>query len=208
MALTRPKIGLLGGSFDPVHRAHIMLAETAYQQLDLDSVQLIPAGNPWQRAPLSASKDHRLAMLKLAAGQRSWLYINTIEIDRDGPTYTADTLRQLPADNDYYWILGSDQLANFCTWHEWRTIAQRVHLTVAERPGSNNVAPQPLLQYLQSLNRSIIHLPFSPQGTSATCIRRLLAQSRPTDQFLDPAVAAYIKQHRLYEGEAGSQLTV
>ncbi len=208
MAVIRQKIGLLGGSFDPVHIAHVALAETAYHTLGLNKVELIPAGNPWQRAPLSADKQHRLAMLKLAIGQRAWLHINTMEIERRGPTYTIDTLKELPAGPDYYWILGSDQLNNFCSWHAWRDITQRVYLVVARRPESTVDAPEPLQQYLHSIDKKIIHLPFSPQAISATEIRERLTQGKPADRFLDPAVAAYIRQHRLYEGDVETQLTV
>lgn len=147
-------------------------------------------------------------MLQHAVGKRDWLQVNTLEIDRDGPTYTIDTVRQLPADNDYYWILGSDQLNNFCTWQAWCDIAQRVHLVVAARPGSPLRTPQPLEQHLRSLNRSIIRLPFSPQPVSATHIRNVLARGESADAYLDPAVAAYIRQHRLYTGDATNEITV
>src|SRR5699024_3762236 len=82
MAVRPGRIGLLGGSFDPVHTAHIALAKSARSTLDLDQVQLIPAANPWQREPLKASSQHRLAMLDLAIKRCNWLAINTIEIDR------------------------------------------------------------------------------------------------------------------------------
>lgn len=208
MDLVRRKTGLLGGSFDPVHIAHIALAKAAYQQLNLDEVQLLPAGDPWQRAPLIASPAHRLAMLRLAARHHAWLNVNTIEIERHGLTYTIDTLQQLPADVDYYWILGSDQLENFCTWHAWQDIVQRVRLAVAQRPGSSVRIPETLHQYLQSVGRSIIHLPFTPQAVSATEIRSRLAQGDNAEKFLDPDVAAYIRQHRLYAGHTDIKLTV
>lgn len=208
MALVRQKTGLLGGSFDPVHTAHIALAETAYLHLDLDVVQLIPAGNPWQRAPLAAAKHHRLAMLQLAAQQHPWLHINTIEIDRNGPTYTIDTLDTLVPGPQYYWILGADQLGNFCSWQAWQDIATRVHLVVAGRPCSSDAAPEPLRRHLQAIDRTLIHLPFSPRAVSASEIRKRLAQGLPADEFLDPAVAAYIRQHQLYSGDVTSQLTV
>lgn len=185
-----------------------MLAEAAWRELSLDQVQLIPTGNPWQRAPLHADGAHRLAMLERAVGKRQWLQLNTLEIKRDGPTYTIDTLKQLPSGNDYYWILGSDQLNNFCTWRSWCDIAQRVHLVVAARPGNPLHTPQALEQHLRSLNRSIIHLPFSPQPISATTIRSLLAQGKSADAYLDPAVATYIRQHQLYTGDVANELTV
>jgi|SRR5690625_2524774 len=198
MDISRPQIGLLGGSFDPVHKAHILLAETAWRTLDLDNVQLIPAGNPWQRAPLAAAAPHRVAMLELAARQRPWLQVNPIEIHRNGPTYTIDTLNALPADNDYFWILGADQLKNFCTWHAWQDIARLVRLVVADRPGSNTHIPEALAQHLDNLGKHVIHLPFTPLNVSATDIRQRLAKGLPVDEQLDPSVAAYIRQHGLY----------
>lgn len=198
MVLIRKKIGLLGGSFDPVHRTHIALAETAHHALGLDEVQLIPAGNPWQRAPLTADTHHRLAMLQLVAKKHPWLGVNGIEIDRSGPTYTIDTLKALDPDPHYYWILGTDQLNNFCSWHEWRDIVKRVHLVVAQRPGSSSELPKQLERHLHAIDRTLIHLPFSPQAVSATEIRKRLAQGKTADEFLDPAVSAYIRQHQLY----------
>lgn len=208
MAVIRQRIGLLGGSFDPVHNAHIMLAEAAWRELALDEVELIPTGNPWQRAPLHADAHHRVAMLECAARQHPWLRINTVEIERNGPTYTIDTVKQLPAGIDYYWVLGSDQLNNFCTWRAWRDITQHVQLVVANRPDNPVTVPQPLEQHLHSLGRSIIHLPFSPQAVSATHIRTLLAQGQSADAYLDPTVASYIRQHQLYQGDVEPNLTV
>lgn len=193
------KIGLLGGSFDPVHLTHIALADAAWHALGLSQVQLIPAASPWQRHALAASGPHRLAMLKLAIGDRPWLRVNPVEIERGGATYTIDTIRQLPPGQEYYWILGSDQLQNFCSWHRWEEIARRVCLAVALRPGSKATAPQALLELLSRQGRSLITLPFTPSGVSATAIRQQLALGKSTDGLLDVAVAQYIQQNALYQ---------
>src|SRR5690606_28865269 len=145
------RIGLLGGSFDPVHHAHLLLAITARQHLELDDMQLLPAAQPWQRSPLGASASHRLSMLKLAIAEHPGLSINTLEIDRRGTTYTIDTLRELKAGetaHTYFWVLGSDQLVNFCTWRDWQEIVRRVYLAVAERPGAQVVPPPALKREL------------------------------------------------------------
>ncbi len=94
-ACTKRKIGLLGGSFNPFHNAHLRLALTALSQLALDEVQLIPAGQPWQKT-VSVSAEHRLAMLQLAIQEASQLKINPIEIERTGPSYTIDTVKKPP----------------------------------------------------------------------------------------------------------------
>jgi nicotinate-nucleotide adenylyltransferase len=196
------KIGLLGGSFDPVHLVHIALAETARKHLALDELQLIPAANPWQRQPLAASPEHRLAMLELAIAAKPGLCINSIEIERGGKTYTMDTLEQLPQDNQYFWILGADQLANICSWHRWEEIAGFVCLAVAERPGDNSQAPIPLQLLLEKAGKSLTRLPFEASPVSASDIRRRLAEGLPVDGMLDGAVTQYIRQHGLYRATA------
>ncbi|MCV6904153.1 MAG: nicotinate (nicotinamide) nucleotide adenylyltransferase, partial [Achromobacter xylosoxidans] len=186
------RIGLLGGSFDPVHVAHVALAENALRALDLAQVQLIPAANPWQRAALHATAEQRRAMLELAIAGRDGLAVNPIELERGGATYTIDTLRALPADARYVWLLGADQLANFCTWQSWRDIASLVDLAVATRPGTPLTPPAELADWLRGQGRELEELPFAPMPVSASQIRERLARGEPTDGLLAPPVAAYI----------------
>ena len=192
------RIGLLGGSFDPVHSAHLALAQTALVTLPLDEVQLMPAGQPWQRPPLGASPAHRLAMIKLAVGQAKGLQVNPIEIDRTGPTYTFETLALLPQEHEYFWILGADQLENFCTWREWSTIANKVQLVVAQRPGSKVAAPAALAAWLTQHNRHLVNLPFDPLDVSANEIRQRIARGDSTYDLIPEAVGQYITEHGLY----------
>lgn len=192
------KIGLLGGSFDPIHLAHTALARAAWSALGLDRVELIPAANPWQRAPLAAGPEHRLAMLQLAIRHDEHLAINSIEIQRGGKTYTIDTLNALPPEHHYHWILGSDQLSRFCSWHQWQEIAARVTLVVTQRPGSPLTPPQELSDQLDELGKSLLVLPFTPMPISATEIRQRIASNAPTDGLLDSAVAKYIQDNALY----------
>lgn len=206
MAVKPGRIGLLGGSFDPVHIAHIALAKVARDTLALDQVQLIPAANPWQRRPLQASAHHRVAMLERATAPYNWLVVNPVEIDRGGDTYTIDTLRNLPLHNHYYWIMGSDQLRNFCTWQSWQEITERVVLAVAHRPGSPPVAPTRLQRYLNVLDRSIVALPFPAMDVSATRIREKLHSGlTPGNDMINDEVMAYISEHGLYQGTASSR---
>lgn len=192
------RIGLLGGSFDPVHLAHIALAQNALQSLGLAEVQLIPAANPWQRAALHATAEQRRDMLQLAIAGHAGLVVNPIEIERGGATYTIDTLRALPQDARYVWLLGTDQLANFCTWRNWQDIASLVDLAVATRPGTELSAPPALAAHLLSQGRKLQELPFTPMPVSASEIRRRLAQGESTDGMLAAPVAAYIAAHHLY----------
>ena len=192
------RIGLLGGSFDPVHSAHLVLASAALAVLSLDQVQLIPAGQPWQRPPLGASPTHRLAMLKLAVGQTAGFHVNPIEINRTGPTYTLETLELLPQGPEYFWILGADQLENFCTWRDWSKIAARVQLVVAQRPGSTLEAPAALATWLTQHQHALVHLPFDPLDVSANEIRQRIARGDSTCDLIPEAVGQYITEHSLY----------
>lgn len=192
------KTGLLGGSFDPVHRAHIALAETAMRELALDGVQLIPAADPWQRPPLAAAPGQRLHMLELAVQGRPGLSVNPLELQRGGRSYTIDTLLALPQDAEYYWLLGSDQLNNFCTWHRWQDIAARAQLVVARRPDAALRPPEALQTHLAQLRRPLIQLPFPPLNVSATAIRQALARGEPVDSLLDEAVLQHIRAQGLY----------
>ena len=200
MTLQQPKsIGLLGGSFDPIHVAHIALARAALDALSFDVVELIPAADPWQRPPLAASGQQRLDMLKLAIADEPGLAVNPVEIERGGPTYTIDTLRGLPDNARYTWLLGADQLRNFCTWHDWQDIVARVDLAVAARPGSAAVAPPALQTRLNELGRSLRQLPFTPIPISASEIRQRLANGDSISGMGPDAAIAYIRAHRLYQ---------
>jgi len=194
--------GLLGGSFDPVHVAHVALARHALRDLALDRVTLIPAAQPWQRGELGAGARQRVDMLAMAIADEPGLEISTIETDREGPTYTIDTLRALPAGRDYYWILGADQLENFCTWHAWEDIASLAQLAVAARPGSQPAAPPALQARLRALGRRLHRIAMPPIDLSATDIRRRIAQGLTTEGMLHPGVAQYIQRHRLYRHPA------
>ena len=192
------RVGLLGGSFDPVHRAHLLLAQAALENLKLDQLQIIPAGQPWQRPALGATPEHRLNMLRLATKGLDKVEINPIEIQRTGPTYTIDTIEALERNHTYIWILGSDQLANFCSWRSWQDIAQRVQLAVAQRPGSILTPPLALSQWLQAQNRTLAVMPFEPLDISATAIRQRLALQQSASDLLPEVVEQYIHEHGLY----------
>jgi nicotinate-nucleotide adenylyltransferase len=192
------RIGLLGGSFDPVHVAHVALARAALHALDLDQVQLVPAAEPWQREPLRATPAQRCDMIRLAIADEPGLVLNPADIDRGGRTYTIDTLRALPAGPRYVWLLGTDQLANFCTWREWQAIADRVDLAVATRPGTPPRTPAELEGHLAPQGRQVEILPFAEMPVSASAIRDRLAHGLPADGLLAEPVYRYIRTNHLY----------
>jgi nicotinate-nucleotide adenylyltransferase len=199
------RIGLLGGSFDPIHHAHLSLARAAIKHADLNEVQFIPAGQPWQRAKLKASPKDRAAMVGLAIANEPGFRLNTIEIERQGPTYTIETLRALPIGPDYYWLLGADQLENFCTWSDWASIAGMVTLLVALRPQYDLSMPPALDSLIKSGAARVQSLPFKPMATSATRVREHLAQGQSVADDLSPAVIRYIQTHHLYQTSTRKQ---
>ena len=192
------RIGLLGGSFDPVHIAHIELAKAAIKHLNLDEVQLLPAKQPWQKPELATSAQDRLNMLELATDGLPGIVINPIELKRPGKTYTLDTLNELPREHAYFWLMGADQLANFPTWSNWQEIAKRLTLVAAQRPGNALQVPPALQTLIDAGQAHVQTLPFEPLAISSSALRELLAQQKPVDQWLVPKVITYIGQHRLY----------
>ena len=193
-------IGLLGGSFDPIHLAHVQLCTVARDALGLDAVHLIPAALPWQKGELHASAAHRCQMVSLAIEGIPGLKLDRIEVDRKGETYTIDTLRLLlqrfPSRD--VWLMGADQLANFCRWHDWAEIVALADLAVAMRPGHELEPPAELASRLTRLGKSLLRLPLAPVETSATDIRLRVKTGASTDGLLAPAVRHYIDQHQLY----------
>ncbi len=193
-------IGLLGGSFDPVHNAHVQLAVNAYKHLKLDYVYLLPAYAPWQKGKLSVSAYDRVKMLRMAISNYPFLKVSNIEIARGGTTYTIDTIKSLPSNNNYYWIMGTDQLANFCSWHKWEEMVNMVTFAVAQRPGSSKSVPVQLEHKLSVYKKRILYIPFNPTEISSTNIREYLASGdyNKALQALDPTVLKYIKDNGLY----------
>ena len=195
-------IGLLGGSFNPPHVAHLALARAARQQLQLDRVDLLPAGQPWQKngTPMP-SAAHRLAMCGLLIEGCSNLGVEVCETQRAGNTYTVDTLRELHTahpQNTYVLILGADQVARLDSWHDWQGVLQRCTLAVAQRAGQPVVFPASVQAFLDGhcMDWHAVNLP--PMRTTSTELRRRLAAGESAGDALPPAVARYISEHCLY----------
>ncbi len=198
---TPRRIGLLGGSFDPIHNAHLQLAQSACTELALDAVWFIPAGQPWQRDPLAASPQQRWDMVNLAIAGRTGLRACDIELKRQGPSYTIDTVRELRAahpDAAFTFILGADQLRNLPTWNGWKDIVSEVDLAAARRPGYDDKPPPQLVEALAASGHRLHRLSMPEIDLSATRIRRHLAQGESLVGLAPAAVARYIDQHRLY----------
>ena len=210
-------VALLGGSFDPVHHGHVKLAALYAQLLPADVLRVIPA-RPWQKSNLVASDEQRVAMLERAfSGFPVPVVIDTQEIDRDGPTYTVDTLRalraELGADASIVFLIGADQLQRFDTWRDWRALFELANLGVAARPGfslADAALPPAVVQELAPRRATPEQLHATPCGlvsvapslavdVSATEIRTALRQGDEASALLPPVVLDYIQQHNLYK---------
>jgi nicotinate-nucleotide adenylyltransferase len=212
-------LGLLGGTFDPVHYGHLRLADEVRTALALPDVRLIPAGDPPHRSAPHASAADRLAMLELARTEFPALTIDPREIHRSGKSYTVLTLEELRREDTcrpLLWIIGADSLLGLPAWHRWREIFDLAHLVVAERPGvpldpalPAALAPEwkarltadPALLRRQ-LFGAIYRQPVTPQPISASALRTTIAHGADgvaaVRGLLPDSVLAYIGRHGLY----------
>jgi nicotinate-nucleotide adenylyltransferase len=192
------KVGILGGTFDPVHNAHIVLAESARSELLLDLVLFVPAGEPWRKTRVITAAEHRLAMLQLAIGGNDAFRISDIELRRAGPTYTADTLDELAGerlDDEFYFIVGTDALADLPNWHEPERIVQHAMLAVAVRDW-HDVDVETL--GVPGLASRVVRFDMPRVDVSSTAIRAAVAAGENIDDLVPAAVARYIAEHGLY----------
>ena len=189
------RAGLFGGSFDPVHSAHVALARLALTELGLDEVRWIPAGQPWQKTRRLTAASDREAMVRLAIEGESRFALDRIELRRPGVSYTLDTVRELKADmpgTEWVLILGQDQYATLHTWHGWRELLGLVTLAVANRPDAQSgVDPQIAGEPHLSLTLPMMDI-------SSTELRRRIAAGEPIAGLVPDAVASYIERHGLY----------
>lgn len=205
---------ILGGTFDPVHYGHLRALEEVREALGLPKALLIPAGNPPHRQSPWAPARHRLEMVRRAASRYPQLEVCSFEVERDGPSYTVDTLRHLRethAAASLSMVIGMDAFLRFDTWREWEAILDLAHLVVTGRPGWPAAElPEALRQALYrrrcddlaALRREragkIAFFNVSALEISATRIRSLLAEGRSAAFLLPDAVLDYIVAERLY----------
>ena len=202
------RVGIFGGTFDPIHLGHLAVARSIQSSLGLDNVVFVPAGQPWLKADTPVSRvEDRVQMLRLALARRRALELSTIEADRPGPSYTVDTMetlqRQLGSDADYFFLLGSDALMDIAKWKEPQRLIQLCQLVAFARPGFGLPTMEALEVAVPGISMRVVFAEVPQVNIRATDIRRRIAEGRCIQRLVPRAVERYILEHGLYE--AGSR---
>jgi nicotinate-nucleotide adenylyltransferase len=195
--------GILGGTFDPVHNGHLILAQEVLWRLGLDGVWFMPTGLPWMKKGegLSAAQ-HRRAMVELAIEGNPDFHLSTLELDRPGDTYTVDTLEELRtgdmADGELLFIMGVDTLNTMYRWKNPSRILELARIVVALRPGHGNIDLTELLKIDPHAWERIMTVRMPLIEISGTELRRRVGAGEPVRYLVPDAVAEYINEHDLY----------
>lgn len=189
---SRRRVGVMGGTFDPIHLGHLVAANEVYHRLDLDDLVFVPTGQPWQKADRVVSDPEHRYRMTLLGTERSPFTVSRVDIDRDGPTFTTDTLRDLHAaldPVDLYFITGADALAGLHTWREPEELQRLAHMVGVTRPGHELGGDVPATATLLDIPALEI---------SSTLCRERVAAGRPLDYLVPAGVAEYIRKYALY----------
>ena len=207
------RIGLLGGTFDPIHIGHLRAAVEVAELLQLQELRLLPSARPPHRQAPQASAEQRLAMVRLAVQDLPPLCVDDRELSRQAPSYTYDTLcslrSELAAQDSLLLVLGWDAFCGLPSWYRWTELLELCHILVLQRPDADSEAPEVLRDLLaarsvadpgqlQGPAGQIACVWQTPLAVSATQIRHLLAENRSVRYLVPDAVLAYIQQHGLY----------
>ncbi len=198
------RLGLLGGTFDPVHAGHVAAAAGVARALALDEVLLVVAARPWQKAErVVAPAEHRLAMAALAAEGVEGLAASDLELRRPGETYTVDTLEALAAEDpgrDLFLVVGDDVAGELATWYRPEAVRRLATLVVVDRPGAEPAARDGVVAGLEAGGWQVVRVPVATVDVSSSDVRRRLGEGQPVDGLVPAPVIAYIAEHGLYAG--------
>ena len=191
------KLGVFGGTFDPPQNGHIAVAKAVLERLDLDHVLFVPAGNPWQKNE-QTSAAQRQEMVRLAIEGYDQFSVSTVDIDREGPTYTVDTLRDISLqypDSELFFIVGDDAFAGITSWKDFEKLGELATIVVVSRIG---IAPEVPAKLSPSVNLlEIDSLPIS-----STQCRERIANGETLEGLVPGKVAEYVAKHQLYRRNA------
>lgn len=198
------KVGIMGGTFNPIHIGHLIIAERAREQLELDEVLFMPCGVPYKKnKEYVLPKDIRTQMTKLAIEDNPFFNLSTIEVDKEGITYTYETLEQLRKDNvnaEYYFIMGADSLMAIEYWKEPEKIFASCHIPAAVRDGKTISEIEAQAAYLKDkYGADIIPLDIDNISISSSMIRNMIKECRSIRYFVPEPVYDYIIKNKLYK---------
>jgi nicotinate-nucleotide adenylyltransferase len=192
----RRRIGVMGGTFDPIHHGHLVAASEVQASFDLDEVIFVPTGRPWQKAGREVSPaEDRYLMTVIATASNPRFSVSRVDIDRPGPTYTVDTLRDLRAelgpDVDFYFITGADALTHILTWHHADKLFEMAHFVGCTRPGHT-------IELDGVPKEAVTLLEIPALAISSTECRERVATGHPIWYLVPDGVVQYINKRRLY----------
>jgi nicotinate-nucleotide adenylyltransferase len=197
MSVTRaPRIGVMGGTFDPIHHGHLVAASEVAQWFDLDEVVFVPTGKPWQKQQVSPS-EHRYLMTVIATASNPRFTVSRVDIDRTGPTYTIDTLRDLKAlrpEAELFFITGADALAQILSWRDHDELWDLAHFVAVSRPGH-------VLNTDGLPSDDVSQLEIPALAISSTDCRDRVSRGHPVWYLVPDGVVQYIAKHHLYRSK-------
>ncbi|MBS4727180.1 nicotinate-nucleotide adenylyltransferase [Mycobacterium sp. SM1] len=204
----RRRLGVMGGTFDPIHNGHLFAASEVADLFDLDEVVFVPTAQPWQKDRQVSDAEDRYLMTVIATASNPRFSVSRVDIDRGGLTYTKDTLgdlRALHPGSELYFITGADALASILSWHNWEELFAMARFVGVSRPGYE-LAREHLSDVLAKLSEDALTLVEIPAlAISSTDCRRRAAQSRPLWYLLPDGVVQYIAKRGLYRAPGGDE---
>ncbi|MFM6963155.1 MAG: nicotinate-nucleotide adenylyltransferase [Micrococcales bacterium] len=191
------RLGVMGGTFDPIHHGHLVAASEVAAKFNLDEVVFVPTGRPWQKSQVTATED-RYLMTVIATASNPRFKVSRVDIDRDGPTYTVDTLADIQAlypDAELYFISGADAISQILSWKDVDQLWSKAHFVAVTRPGHD-------LQVPDSAPAGAIDILEIPAlAISSTDIRERSQRHEPVWYLVPDGVVQYINKHKLYAGD-------
>ncbi len=197
VSIRRPRIGVMGGTFDPIHHGHLVAASEVAHSFDLDEVVFVPTGRPWQKPAVSAG-EHRYLMTVIATASNPQFTVSRVDIDRQGPTYTIDTLRDIHSerpDAELFFITGADAVAQILTWKDVTELWDLAHFVAVSRPGHDLS-----ISGLPEGDVSLLEVP--ALSISSTDCRARVERGDPVWYLVPDGVVQYISKHHLYRSVA------